>query len=83
MPGRRLVYSVGILWLAAMHPVMAAILVLLAFLFFSYRQTLRHSGPDLAVVTVPWAREEPHPEEVIKEEEPGPEAPATAKAEHV
>jgi amino acid transporter len=44
---------------------------------------LRHGGPDLAVVTVPWAREEPHPEEVIKEEEPGPEAPATAEAEHV
>jgi amino acid transporter len=45
---------------------------------------LRHGGPDLAVVTVPWAREEPHPEEVIQAEEPQqPEAPATAAAEHV
>jgi hypothetical protein len=39
---------------------------------------LRHGGPNLAVVTVPWAREEPHPEKVILEEEPTPEAPATA-----
>ena len=62
MPGRRLVYSVSILWLATTHPVMAAILVLLALLFLSYRQTLRHGGPDLVVVMVPWAREEPHPE---------------------
>jgi hypothetical protein len=32
-------------------------------------ELLRHGGPNLAVVTVPWAREEPHPEEVIAEEE--------------
>jgi hypothetical protein len=39
---------------------------------------LRHGGPNLAVVTVPWAREEPHPEEVIAEEEPQSQEPATA-----
>jgi amino acid transporter len=44
---------------------------------------LRHGGPDLAVVTVPWAREEPHPEDIIEAEEPGPEAPATTEAERV
>jgi MFS family permease len=31
---------------------------------------LRHGGPDLAVVIVPWAYEPPHPEEMIEEEEP-------------
>jgi amino acid transporter len=31
---------------------------------------LRHGGPNLTVVIVPWAREEPHPEEVIASEEP-------------
>jgi hypothetical protein len=31
---------------------------------------LRHGGPNLAIVTVPWAREEPHREEFISEEEP-------------
>ncbi len=41
---------------------------------------LRHGGPNLAVATVPWAREEPHPEEVIEEEEPSSEASATAAA---
>jgi amino acid transporter len=40
---------------------------------------LRHGGPNLAVVTVPWAREEPHPEEVIAEEEPQSQEPATAE----
>ena len=44
---------------------------------------LRHGGPNLLVVTVPWAREEPHPEEVIEAEEPRPEAQAPAEAEHV
>ncbi len=39
---------------------------------------LRHGGPNLAVVTVPWAREEPHPEEVIAEEESQSQEPATA-----
>jgi hypothetical protein len=39
---------------------------------------LRHGGPDLVVVMVPWTREEPHPEKVIEEEEPAPEQPATA-----
>ena len=38
---------------------------------------LRDGGPNLAVVMVPWAREEPHPEKVIQEEEPEPERPAT------
>ena len=37
---------------------------------------LRHGGPDLAVVTVPWTREGPHPEEVIEAEEPHPEEAA-------
>jgi hypothetical protein len=32
---------------------------------------LRHGGTDLAVVTVPWAREAPHPEKLIEREEPG------------
>jgi amino acid transporter len=40
---------------------------------------LRHSGPDVAVVIVPWAREQPHPEAVIEEEEPG-SAPAAKPA---
>jgi amino acid transporter len=31
---------------------------------------LRHGGPNLAVVTVPWAREAPRPEKIIEEEEP-------------
>jgi len=31
---------------------------------------LRHGGPDLAVVIVPWAREAPHPEKIIEDEEP-------------
>jgi amino acid transporter len=44
---------------------------------------LRHGGPNLAIVTVPWAREEPHPEEVISEEEPGLEKPATAMPQPV
>ena len=38
---------------------------------------LRHGGPNLAVVMVPWAREEPHPEKVIEEEEPEPAESAT------
>jgi amino acid transporter len=44
---------------------------------------LRHGGPNLAVVTVPWAREEPHPEEVIAEEEPQPQESATAEPQPV
>jgi hypothetical protein len=40
---------------------------------------LRHGGANCAVVTVPWAREEPHPEEVIAEEEPQSPEPATAE----
>ena len=31
---------------------------------------LRHGGPDLAVITVPWTLEQPRPEAVIAEEEP-------------
>jgi hypothetical protein len=38
---------------------------------------LRDGAPNLVVVMVPWAREEPHPEKVIQEEEPAPERPAT------
>jgi hypothetical protein len=40
---------------------------------------LRHGGPNLAVVTVPWAYEEPHPEEVIAAEEPQSQEPANAE----
>jgi amino acid transporter len=39
---------------------------------------LHHGGPNLAVVILPWAREEPHPEKVIEEEEPGSAEPAVA-----
>jgi hypothetical protein len=42
---------------------------------------LCHGGPNLAVVTVPWAREEPHPEEVIAEEEPQSQEPAPTAPE--
>ena len=38
----------------------------------------RQGGPNLTVVTVPWTLEEPHPEEVIAEEEPQSREPATA-----
>jgi amino acid transporter len=37
---------------------------------------VRHGGSDLAVVIVPWAREAPHPEKIIEEEEPAAQAPA-------
>jgi len=53
------------------------------YLLHSYRTRrlrlalLRHGGPNLAVVIVPWAREEPHPEEIIQEEEPEREQGAT------
>jgi hypothetical protein len=50
------------------------------------RVLMRHGGPNLAVVIVPWAREPPHPEAVIKEEEPDVEPPrrraATRSAAH-
>ncbi|HJU16140.1 MAG TPA: APC family permease [Stellaceae bacterium] len=36
---------------------------------------LRHGGPNLAVVIVPWAREPPHPETVIATEEPASKPP--------
>jgi hypothetical protein len=39
---------------------------------------LRHGGPNLAVVIVPWAREAPHPEKIIDEEEPARPAAAAA-----
>lgn len=42
---------------------------------------LRHGGPNLAVVTVPWARAEPHLEEVIAEEEPQSQERALAEPE--
>jgi hypothetical protein len=38
---------------------------------------LRHGGPNLVVVMVPWARGESHPEKLIQEEEPEPERSAT------
>jgi amino acid transporter len=44
---------------------------------------LRHGGPNLAVVTVPWSREEPHPEEVIEEEEPRSAKPAETTRQRV
>ncbi|MBV9555208.1 MAG: APC family permease [Alphaproteobacteria bacterium] len=34
------------------------------------RMLLRHGGPDVAVATVPWTLEEPHPEQAIAEEDP-------------
>jgi hypothetical protein len=37
---------------------------------------VRHGGPDLAVAIVPWAREPPHPEKIIEQEEPVAQAPA-------
>jgi amino acid transporter len=43
---------------------------------------LRHGGPNLAVVTVPWAREEPHPEEVIEAEEPRSDERAEVAPQH-
>jgi amino acid transporter len=36
------------------------------------RALLRHGGPNLAVMIVPWALGEPHPEAVIEEEEESP-----------
>jgi hypothetical protein len=33
---------------------------------------LRHGGPDLATVAVPWNIEAPEPEQVLAEEEPQP-----------
>ncbi|MBV8935528.1 MAG: APC family permease [Alphaproteobacteria bacterium] len=47
------------------------------------RALLRHGGPNLAVVTVPWTREEPHPEEVIAKEEPQDQAMAITSAQPV
>jgi hypothetical protein len=41
---------------------------------------LRHGGPNLAVVTVPWAREAPHPEEVIEKEEPRSDEPPPSRS---
>jgi hypothetical protein len=44
------------------------------------RQTLmRHGGPHLAVVLVPWTLEEPKPEAVIAAEEPRHQAPTAAE----
>src|SRR5438105_489643 len=44
------------------------------------RQTLmRHGGPHLAVVPVPWTLEEPKPEAVIAAEEPRHQAPTAAE----
>jgi amino acid transporter len=39
------------------------------------RALMRHGGPNLSVVIVPWAREPPHPEAIIEEEEPGSQKP--------
>ena len=38
----------------------------------------RADMPHVMVVMVPWARERPHPEQVIQEEEPTPQQTATA-----
>jgi len=42
---------------------------------------MRHGGPNLAVVLVPWAYEPPHPEKVIENEEPGSTEPVVASAQ--
>jgi amino acid transporter len=42
---------------------------------------LRHGGPDLAVVTVPWALEQPRPEAVIAAEEPHHKRPTVVRHE--
>ena len=42
---------------------------------------LRRGGPNPAVVTARWAREEPHLEEVIAEEEPQSQERALAEPE--
>jgi hypothetical protein len=44
---------------------------------------LRHGGPDLAVVTVPWTLAEPRPEAVIAEEEPRHQRPAPQREREV
>jgi amino acid transporter len=44
---------------------------------------MRHGGPKLAVIVVPWAYEPPHLEEVIQQEEPGPAEPAVAARQRV
>ena len=44
---------------------------------------MRHGGPNLAVVLIPWAYEPPRPEEVIADEEPGSAEPATAAPQPV
>ncbi len=59
------------------------------YLLHSYRARqlrtalLCHGGPNLVVVMVPWAREEPHPEKVIEEEEPGSSSPAMPSSQSV
>jgi Amino acid permease len=42
---------------------------------------LRDGGPNLVVVMVPWAREEPHPEAVIEKEEPESSSPAVPSSQ--
>jgi len=44
---------------------------------------MRHGGPNLAVIKVPWAYEPPHPEKVIAEEEPRTQQTASAAARPV
>ena len=44
---------------------------------------MRHGGPNLAVIIVPWAYEPPHPEKVIAEEEPQAQQTASAAAQPV
>ena len=48
-----------------------------------YAALMRHGGPNLAIVLVPWAYEPPHPEGVIEEEEPGSEKPAVTAPQGV
>jgi len=38
---------------------------------------LRHGGPNLAVIVVPWTLEPARPETIIESEEPGAEQPAS------
>jgi hypothetical protein len=40
---------------------------------------LRHGGPNLTVVIVPWVRDLPHPEEIVEDEEPGEAHPGATR----
>jgi amino acid transporter len=46
-----------------------------------YAALMRHGGPNIAVVLVPWAYEPSHPEQVIEKEEPRSEEPTMAESQ--